>query len=231
MPSFAVIFPAAGASTRFGENKLVADLVGQPVIVRAINAFLPREDVSEIVIATRDRQSLEEAIQRLDHADVILGSRKLRWCDGGQTRAHTVQLAARATRAEWIAIHDAARPLVSQDLIDRAFAAALSGGAAAPAMPMHLTIKEAHGPLPAAIIRTVPRDRLWAMQTPQCMRRTDLLDAFENCGLSLDQITDDVQLLELTARPVTLVAGEERNLKITTPLDLKIASMLLAEPE
>lgn len=229
MPSFAVIFPAAGTSTRFGQNKLVADLEGQPVIVRSINAFLPREDVSEVVIATRDRKSLEDAISGLDHADIILNSRKLRWCQGGETRAHTVRLAARATRAEWVAIHDAARPLVSQDLIDRTFAAALANGAAAPAMPVNLTIKEAQGPLPAPIVRTVPRDRVWAMQTPQCMRRTDLLDAFENCGLPLEQITDDVQLLELTGRSVTLVQGEERNLKITTPLDLRIASLLLAD--
>lgn len=227
MPSFAVILPAAGTSTRFGENKLVADLNGQPVIVRSINAFLPREDVSEIVIATRDRACIEDAINQLEHADIILNSRKLRWCQGGQTRAHTVQIAARATRAEWIAIHDAARPLVTQDLIDRTFAAALSDGAAAPAMPVHLTIKEARGPLPASIIRTVPRDRLWAMQTPQCMRRDDLLNAFENCGVALEQITDDVQMLELTGRPVTLVTGEERNLKITTPIDLRVAQLLL----
>lgn len=227
MSDFSVIFPAAGLSTRFGHNKLIADLKGQPVLVHAINAFLPREDVSEIVIATRDRKTLEQAIQQLDHADAILSNRKLRWCKGGPSRAQTVLEAVRATRAEWIAIHDAARPLVSQDLIDRTFQAALAYGAAAPATPVSLTIKQAQGPLPASVIRTVPRETLWAMQTPQCMRRTDLLQAYEKCPVSLDQVTDDLQILELAGQQVTLVPGEDRNIKITTPVDQKIAELFM----
>lgn len=219
MHQFSVIIPAAGVSARFGANKLTADLVGVPVIVRAVHAFLDREDVAEIVLATRDRSTLEALFpNRLS---------KLRWTDGGRTRAQTVQIAAKSSTSEWLAVHDAARPLVSQVLIDRVFAAAIQTGAAAPAMPVSLTIKEAAGPLPAPIRRTVPRDRLWAMQTPQTMRRDDLLRAYAICPIPLEQVTDDVQLLELIGLPVTLVAGEESNLKITTPIDLKIAAMWL----
>src|SRR4029079_14908264 len=83
---------------------------------------------------------------------------------------------------EWVAIHDAARPLVSQELIDRTLAAAVEYGAAGPAMPVGLTIKQAVGPLPAMIQKTVPRSDLWAMQIPQIMRRTTLLRAFELCS-------------------------------------------------
>jgi 2-C-methyl-D-erythritol 4-phosphate cytidylyltransferase len=119
--------------------------------------------------------------------------------------------------------------LVSQALIDGAFRAALEHGAAAAALPVHLTIKQAAGPLPAPVQRTVARDQLWAMQTPQAMRRRDLLDAFDACPIPLAQVTDDVQLLELCKKPVWLIEGEERNLKITTPLDLRIAQLLMTQ--
>lgn len=224
--SISVILPAAGASTRFGANKLTADLAGTPVIVHTLGAYLHRDDVEELILATRDRAALESAIARSSDADAILHHPKLRWTLGGDSRAHTVQLAAEETNADWLAIHDAARPLVTQALIDRVFRAALTHGAAAPALPVQLTIKQARGPLPAPIQRTVPRNELFAMQTPQVMRRTDLLLALSQCPLPLDQITDDVQLLELIELPVLLVEGEERNLKITTPLDLQLAELL-----
>lgn len=225
MPDFSVIIPASGSSSRFGANKLLADLNGQPVIVRSINAFLPREDVAEIIIATNQRAAIEKTIAQLVYPDAILASHKLRWCQGGATRAHTVQIAIEQSICDWIAIHDAARPLISQDLIDRVFTSAFETGASAPALPVALTIKEAHGPLPATIIRTVRRDQLWAMQTPQVMRRSAIINAYRNCPLSLDQITDDVQLLELSGLSATLVEGEERNLKITTQIDLDIATL------
>jgi len=119
--------------------------------------------------------------------------------------------------------------LVSQALIDRTFAASIAHGAAVPALPVSLTIKQAAGPLPAKVVRTIPRHDLWAMQTPQTMRRADLQAAFESCPLRLSEITDDAQLLELAGKEVWLVMGEERNLKITTPADRRIAEMHLAE--
>ena len=158
-----------------------------------------------------------------------LSDQRLRFCVGGACRAESVLSALRQVSQEikWVAIHDAARPLVSQALIDRTFEAAKAHGAAVPALPVTLTIKQATGPLPARVERTVPRQSLWAMQTPQVTRRADLLAAFENCPLPLEQITDDAQLLELCGREVWLVEGEERNLKITTQSDLLIAGLLL----
>jgi 2-C-methyl-D-erythritol 4-phosphate cytidylyltransferase len=95
-------------------------------------------------------------------------------------------------------------------------------------MRVHLTIKQATGPLPARVTKTIPRNELWAMQTPQIARRAALLEAFERCPLPLEQITDDMQLLELAGHEVWLVQGEERNLKITTPIDLDLARVLSA---
>jgi 2-C-methyl-D-erythritol 4-phosphate cytidylyltransferase len=130
---------------------------------------------------------------------------------------------------EWVAVHDAARPLVSSELIERTLAIAQQHGAAVPALQVALTIKHAVGPLPAKVRRTIPRDTLWAMQTPQIMRRAGLLRAFSDCKLPLEQVTDDVQMLELIGQEVWLVSGEERNLKITTAMDLRVAQLWLEQ--
>jgi 2-C-methyl-D-erythritol 4-phosphate cytidylyltransferase len=213
MPTFAAILPAAGSSSRFGRNKLTEVLAGQTVLWRSVQAFAARRDVAVVVVAGPT------------HVDAA----KVRNVPGGSCRAETVRnaLAAVPSEVEWVAIHDAARPLVSQSLIDRVVSAAVEHGAAAPATPVTLTIKQSRGPLPAPVLRTIPRDELWAMQTPQVMRRADLVDAFARCPIPLDQVTDDVQLLEMADRPVWLVEGEESNLKMTRPVDLTMAEMIL----
>ncbi|HEX4056603.1 MAG TPA: 2-C-methyl-D-erythritol 4-phosphate cytidylyltransferase [Tepidisphaeraceae bacterium] len=227
MPDFAVILPAAGRSTRFGgsTSKLLQPLAARPVLAWTLDAFAARDDVRQIVIAANAPDAIRDCAKGLEKSVLA----KLKICPGGSCRADSVRLAALACDAaiDWIAVHDAARPLVSQALIDRTFQVALAHGAAAAALPVHLTIKKAAGPLPAQVKQTIPRHDLWAMQTPQAMRRQDLLDAFAACPIPLDQVTDDVQLLELAGKPVWLVEGEERNLKITTPVDLQIADTLL----
>jgi 2-C-methyl-D-erythritol 4-phosphate cytidylyltransferase len=228
MPQFAVILPAAGRSTRFGGqiSKVFQPLDGRPVLAWTLAAFAQRSDVGQVVVATGEADAVRECAQFLSSDE----RSKLHICSGGTSRAGSVRAAALTCRdsIEWVAVHDAARPLVSQELISRCFEAALLHGAAAAALPVHLTIKQAVGPLPAPVKQTLRRDQLWAMQTPQAMRRRDLLEAFDACPLPLDQITDDVQLLELAGKPVWLVEGEERNLKITTPTDMQIAHALLS---
>jgi 2-C-methyl-D-erythritol 4-phosphate cytidylyltransferase len=234
MDTFAAIFPAAGRSVRFGQgrNKLLEPLGGVAVVARAVGAFLRRADVAYVVIATGERERIAAAL-RDGKINPEESNRRVRFTEGGASRAHSVREALEAVpgSVEWVAVHDAARPLVSQALIERTFAAARQRGAAVPALPVALTIKQAAGPLPARVERTVPRQTLWAMQTPQVMRRADLLDAFARCPIPLDQVTDDVQLLELTGRDIWLVEGEERNLKVTTATDLKVAELLLADEE
>lgn len=212
---------------RYGgtRSKLLEELSGRPVVAWTLAAFAQREDVAQIVLATSDPEVAAECQKSLDPA----AAKKLRIVPGGTCRADSVRQAALASddSIEWVAVHDAARPLVSQGLIDRVFRAALEHGAAAAAMPVELTIKQASGPLPAQVQRTLPRHELWAMQTPQAMRRGDLIEAFEKCPVPLDQVTDDVQLLELAGKTVWLVEGEKENLKITGPFDVQIAYTLL----
>jgi 2-C-methyl-D-erythritol 4-phosphate cytidylyltransferase len=229
MPSFAVILPAAGRSSRFGQDKLATPLLGRSVLQRSVLAFLHRDDVSHVVIATNDFSATHATLVAPPSSEAILANPKLNVCKGGAYRAESVRSALRQVPAdvEWVAVHDAARPLVSPELIDRTFAAAIEHGAAVPALAVHLTVKQAVGPLPAKVIRTLPRHELWAMQTPQMMRRGDLLAAFASCALPLEQVTDDVQLLELGGQEVWLVEGEERNLKITTAADIRLAELFL----
>jgi 2-C-methyl-D-erythritol 4-phosphate cytidylyltransferase len=214
---------------RFGSpvSKLFQPLAGKPVLAHTLFAFARREDVSQIIIATEDPDAVQGCAEFLTPVERL----KLKLCPGGTCRAGSVRAAALASseKIDWLAVHDAARPLISRDLISRIFTTAQSHGCAAAALPVHLTIKEAVGPLPAEVRQTLRRDHLWAMQTPQAMRRRDLLSAFDLCPIPLDQITDDVQLLELAGKPVWLVQGEERNLKITTPTDLQIAQSLLSK--
>ena len=229
MPPFAVILPAAGASTRFGpqSNKLTAVLGDIPVLELTLRAFLRRPDVSILVVATPPSArwpptadpSLLEA----------LADSRVRRCDGGPSRAHSVRnaLALVPADCEWVAVHDAARPLVTDALIDRTLNTAARYGAAIPALPVVPTVKQADGPLPARVQRTVPRHTLWGVQTPQVTRRSALLSAYGTCPVPLEQVTDEAQLLELAGQEVWLVAGEERNLKITTPYDLRVARALI----
>jgi 2-C-methyl-D-erythritol 4-phosphate cytidylyltransferase len=209
---FAVIIPAAGRSVRFGADKLQAELSGRRVIERTLARFVDREDVSRVIVPTSGD-------------DLAIAHPKLTICAGGSCRAASVLagLGQLDRSDEWVAVHDAARPLVSDELIDRVFAAALSHGVAGPALAVGQTIKQAGASLPAPVERTVPRAGLWAMQTPQAMRRADLDRALRSCPIPLDNVTDDLQALELMGVVAWLVPGEDRNLKLTTPLDLTIA--------
>jgi 2-C-methyl-D-erythritol 4-phosphate cytidylyltransferase len=231
--SLGVVLPAAGTSSRFGaqRSKLVQALCGKPVIAHTLAVFLARGDVRQVVIAAGDDS---DVAQEQDPAwRELLRDPRVRRVAGGVTRAHSVLEALRAMdqNIEWVAIHDAARPLISHRLIDRTLDLAQQHGAAVPALPVALTIKRAIGPLPARVECTVPRQQLWAMQTPQIARRRDLLDAFACCPIPLNQVTDDVQLIELAGGQVWLTPGEERNLKITTQLDMVVARSLMEEAQ
>jgi 2-C-methyl-D-erythritol 4-phosphate cytidylyltransferase len=230
MERFAVILPAAGRSARFGggRDKLLEPLGGQAVVARAVGVFLARPDVGCVLIPTNQRDRIEPLLPPPSRSRT---DPHVTFCEGGASRAESVLAALRRVPAEfeWVAVHDAARPLVSPDLIARTFAAAREHGVAVPAMPVSLTVKQAAGPLPARVERTIPRHTLWSMQTPQVMRRADLLAAYERCPIPLADVTDDTQLLELAGHAVWLVPGEHRNLKITTGTDLRLAEILLRE--
>lgn len=228
LPRFTLILPAAGGSSRFGTNKLLASLAGEPVIARTLTAFLDHPLLAGVVIAANQPDAIRQACVRvLDRAEAM--GVPVTFAAGGDCRAESVRNALRlvGTAVEWVAVHDAARPLVARALIDHVLAAAARYGAAAPALPVTLTVKETAGPLPAAVVRTLDRSMLWAIQTPQVARRAALLDAAERCPVPMNGVTDDLQLLELAGAATWLIPGDERNLKLTTATDLPLAEAFL----
>lgn len=149
---------------------------------------------------------------------------------GGESRQHTVRnaLAYLPEEAEFVLIHDAARPLVSHALVDRLLAAARTHGAAVPALPVQDTLKRAHAN--GQVVATVPRADLYRVQTPQVFRADWLRDTYQRTDdHALANATDDAQLLEQTGYPVFLVAGDPRNLKLTTPDDLTLLRTYVGE--
>lgn len=218
----AVIVAAGSASRMGGIDKVMAPLGGEPMILRTARAFEDCEAVKEIVIVTR--QDLMGPIAKL-----CSGFTKIRSVvQGGSSRQESVKLGLLAFSKEvrLAAVHDGARPLVSGELIDKVIRAAHSYGAAAPAIPVKDTIKVFEGGFIAA---TPDRSTLRAVQTPQVMDRDLLLGALEKAEQEGTALTDDCSAVEHIGMRVRLVEGEERNLKVTTPLDLKIAELLLEE--
>ena len=218
----AVIVAAGSASRMGGIDKVMAPLGGEPMILRTVRAFEACEAVKEIVIVTR--KDLIGPIMEL-----CSGFTKIRSVvQGGSSRQESVKLGLLAFSKEvrLAAVHDGARPLVSGELIDRVIRAAHSYGAAAPAIPVKDTIKVFEGGFIAA---TPDRSTLRAVQTPQVMDRDLLLGALEKAEQEGTALTDDCSAVEHIGMRVRLVEGEERNLKVTTPLDLKIAELLLEE--
>jgi 2-C-methyl-D-erythritol 4-phosphate cytidylyltransferase len=226
MDQFAVILPAAGRSTRFGdpkEKKTYAELDGRAVWLRAIEPFINRDDVAQtiVVIAPEDRELFERRYQ----ASVAFMNIKV--IDGGAERSDSIARALEVLdpACTYVAIHDAARPCLTAELIDSVFQAAQKHGAALLAIPIADTVKRVGAD--HFTRETVPRSGLYLAQTPQVFRRDLLLRAYANRGRVGAGITDDTQLVEAIGHPCAVVEGSPLNLKITTRADLRLASAVL----
>ena len=222
-PYCAALIAAAGSSTRYGgENKLLQPLDGIPVLVRTLLAIDSAQGIDEIIIAAREDELLHDA-----ELCKIFGLRKpVKVIVGGATRTESVLRAAleASSEAEFFAVQDGARPLVTPALIDEVIAAAWTHLAAAPAIPVRDTIKVAHN---ALVERTPDRSTLFAVQTPQVFSADLLKAALQSALTDGATITDDCSAVERIGKEVYLTAGSEENLKITTPLDLVIAEAIL----
>lgn len=217
------VIVAGGNATRMGGiDKVMADLAGEPMIRRTVRAFDACEAISEIVIVTR--ADLIERIMGICRDFPKLTAVVV----GGDSRQASVQngLNALSTKVKLAAIHDGARPLISWQVIDRAVRAANSYGAAAPAIPVKDTIKVVSG---GVVVQTPERETLRAVQTPQVFDIDILRAAHAKLASDGAQVTDDCAAVERMGMSVKIVEGDERNLKVTTPMDLRLANMLLEE--
>ncbi len=216
----AVIVAAGSASRMGGIDKVMAELDGEPMIVRSVRQFQECDAVKEIVVVTR--ADLIEPIMGL-----CRNFSKLRAVVvGGSSRDESVALGLNtlSDKCRLAAIHDGARPLITQAVIDRAIRAANTYGAAAPAVPVKDTIKVVNGGI---VDHTPDRATLRAVQTPQVFDFDLLRGALQKAKLEAVAITDDCSAVEHMGMSVKIVDGDEENIKVTTPMDLKIATMLL----
>ncbi len=227
-PRCAALVAAAGSSTRMGGiNKLLQPLDGIPVLIRTLQALQAAQRVDEIIVATRECDLVE--IADLCRTYGISKCKKV--IRGGESRAHSVMLAAleASEGTELLAVQDGARPLVTPALIDAVIHAAERCGAAAPAVAVNDTIKEADSS--GIVVRTLERSALRAVQTPQVFSADLLKGALQSALEQQIPITDDCSAVERLGKEVLLIEGEESNLKITTPGDLILAEAILQARE
>lgn len=214
LPQVTAIIVAAGASRRMGFDKLSYRLPdGQTVLEKSCAALAAHPAVTQLVlVAGANRETCERIAQRCPKPCVVVA--------GGETRADSVRHGLEVASGELVAIHDAARPFVSQAVITAALQAAAQTGAAAPAVPVKDTIKVADAD--GRVQNTPDRATLYAVQTPQCFSRKLYLEALERVtGEKAHLVTDDCSLFELADFPVTLTQGDYENHKITTKEDLQ----------
>ena len=223
---FAVILPAAGRSSRFGDpkhKKVYAELDGRAVWLRGVEPFVNRDDVAQriVVIAPEDR----EVFERRFRPSVAFMDIKV--IEGGAERYDSVARALEAVdqACEFVAIHDAARPCITSEMIDAVFEAAIAHGAALLAVPVSDTVKRVNAD--HFTVETVPRQGLYLAQTPQVFRRELIVRAYANRARVDASVTDDTQLVEALGHAVAVVEGSPMNLKITTTADLRMAAAVL----
>ena len=209
---------AAGRGERLGSGrpKALVPLAGRPLLAWSVEALKAVEAVTQIVIA-------------LPEADTGAAPPGTVAVAGGAVRSESVRRAlAAAPAGDPVIVHDAARPLASSGLFARALRALQDSGADAviTALPVTDTIKEV-GDDGHTVIATLSRSRLWAVQTPQVFRRAALERALDQGDL--ETATDDAWLVERAGGTVHVLAGEPDNLKVTTPIDLRVAELLLGE--
>jgi len=219
------IIVAGGSSQRMGFDKLFAVIAGEPVIAHTIRAFECADCVSEIVLVTRE--------QRHDEIRSITsraGFKKISSIvPGGERRQDSVRAGLNSIdgRAEYVAVHDAARPLITPRQIERAFVQCRVHGAAALAEPVNDTLKRADANL--VVVGSVDRHQLHAMQTPQIFERSLMEDAYRAVYAENILVTDEVSAVERLGHKIALVLNDDFNLKITYPRDLPVAEFILRD--
>jgi 2-C-methyl-D-erythritol 4-phosphate cytidylyltransferase len=216
---------AAGEGERFGGAmpKALVPLAGTPILIRSLTPFLGIRKISDIVVAAPPRflAQVRTLLERVPRARIIAG---------GQTRQESASLAfaALSTDIDFVLTHDAARPLVSRELIESVLAAAEIHGAAIAALPSVDTVKRVHQGFVEATLR---REVLWTVQTPQAFRLSLFREAHVRAAREDFAATDDAALIEhFHLSEVAVVEGSSHNIKITHPKDLALAEFYLTHP-
>lgn len=215
-----VVLVAAGSSRRMGFDKILTPLAGEPLIRHTLRAFEQSDAVGEIVVvAAREHEAeLRSALEGARKVAAIV--------PGGASRQESVAAGLAALGAgEFVAVHDAARPLVTPALIDRCLEAAREHGAASAAEPVTDTLQRADEGGNCAEI--VEREGMWRMQTPQVFRLAELRRAMDAVAAAGASVTDETSAVRRLGGKVFLVANSDWNFKVTFPRDVAVAEFIL----
>ncbi len=220
-----VIIVAGGSSRRMGFDKILAPLEGRPVLAHSIAAFEVTASVNEIIVVGRVEQLA--TYQSLCAREIFTKVSAV--IPGGERRQDSVRQGLERLQAgtDFIAVHDAARPLVRPDLIERIFQIAQEHGGAASAAPVADTLQRADDGY--VVTERVERAHLFAVQTPQIFRRTLLKDAYDAVFRAGREVTDEISAVTEARGKVVLVPNDEPNFKITWPADLALAGFVLRQ--
>jgi len=236
-----VIIPAAGLGTRMASpsrakskvaspSKQFTELKGTPILIRTLRTFAGHPKVDELVVVLR-KDEIEGFQSRLEKEGKEILAKKVSLVQGGEHRQDSVANGINSVRAaadDIILVHDAVRPFVTADIIDEVIAAAQKSGAAIAGLPAVDTIKQVERNAEGAVITmTIPRERVVMAQTPQGFRYSVIKKAFDEAAADGFVGTDEASLVERAGHPVTVVMGSARNIKITTPADMKLAEFYL----
>lgn len=217
------VIVAAGNSTRMGFDKLMKNLGGEPVLQRTINAFEQNANINEIVVVTQENKltevaSLCNSCGFTKVSKVTVGGRK-------RTESVLAGVCAISDKAKLVAIHDGARPLVSQSLIDSCVKLAANRGACVPCIYPSDTVKKVNGR--GCVVETMNRSNVALIQTPQVFNPTLIKGALTNALQKHLEITDDSAAAEAFGMKVFAIEGEKSNIKLTTPDDFQLAEFYL----
>lgn len=219
-PTISAILLAGGIGTRFGSDlpKQFLELQGRPLIHYPLHTLQNSPWIQEVILVCDPQYTSlfsEES------------SVPLHFSPRGLRRQDSVYQGLQKARGDFICIHDGARPFLSQEVLQRVIAAALERGAAAAALPLTHTIKKVDEE--GRVLKTLPRESLWEVQTPQVIKRELLEEGFHHAQNCETQVTDDVSLVEMLGAEVKLVEGSSELIKITHPKDLALAQLIFQQ--
>lgn len=223
MSNTAVILAAGlGKRMQAGHNKQFIEICGQSVLTHTLTVFAQIPEIAKIVLVVRagEEDTCQNMIPEIAENKTVLAI-------GGKERQDSVHNGIRAItwECEYILIHDGARPLVTEEVIRRTLLAAQNSGAAICAVPVKDTIKQADSD--GNVLATIPRESLWAAQTPQVFQADLIRRAYENAYVHNHYGTDDASLVEYLGEKIKIVTGDYENIKITTLEDIPTAEQIL----
>lgn len=216
------VITAAGNSTRFGRDKILADLWGEPVLIRALMPFQRCKEIEEIIVAVKE-EKFKLYRKLIQNARL----KKVKLVEGGEERCLSAYNASCQCRGEIIITHDGNRPLVSPWLIEKLIKETRKHQAVITAVPVTTTIKYAENSL---VKKSLLRAKTWLAQTPQGFKRELLLRAYKRAiKEKYFTPTDDSELVARLGEKIKIIPGDSINIKITYPTDLTIARILFRE--